>query len=58
MTLRSTRKRALPFDQRVALAIADNSAEPVWSRPHDVNQTILTSYIGFSRPGAGPLPCS
>ena len=28
----------------VYLSPADNSAGPVWSRPRDVNQTVLTSH--------------
>ena len=41
----------------VYLSPTDNSAGPVWSRPRDVNRTVLTSHIGFPRPDAGRLPC-
>jgi hypothetical protein len=40
----------------VSLSPADNAAGPVWSRPRDVNRTVMTSPIGFSRPGPGCVP--
>jgi hypothetical protein len=37
----------------VYLSPADNSPGPVWSCPRDVNRnrTVLTSHIGYPRPG-------
>jgi hypothetical protein len=40
----------------VYLQPADHSAGPTWSRPRDINRTILTSRTGFSRLGPGCLP--
>src|SRR2546422_826731 len=40
----------------VYLSPAANSAGPVWSRPHDVNRTVMPSHIGFARPGPGCVP--
>jgi hypothetical protein len=37
----------------VYLSPAANSAGPVGSRPRAINQTVLTSHIGFPRPGGG-----
>jgi len=44
------------FDRVVSLLRADNSARLVWSCPHDVNRTVMTSHIGFSRSGGGRWP--
>ncbi len=44
------------FDRVVYLLRADHSAGLVWSCPHDVNRTVMTSHIGFSRPGGGRWP--
>jgi len=40
----------------VYLRAAGNAAGPVWSRPRDVNRTVVTSHIGFPRPGPGHWP--
>jgi hypothetical protein len=40
----------------VYLSPADNSAGPAWNCPRDVNQTVMTSHIGFPRPRAGCWP--
>jgi hypothetical protein len=39
----------------VYLSPADISAGPVWSCPRDVNRTVLSSHIGFPRPGLSRL---
>jgi hypothetical protein len=36
----------------VYLSAADNSAGHVWSRPRDINRTVLPSHLRFPRPGA------
>jgi hypothetical protein len=41
----------------VYLSPAANSAGSGWSRPRDVNRTVMTSSIACSRPEAGRLPC-
>ncbi len=43
--------------QRVVyLYPADNAAGPSWSRPRDVNRTVVTSHIECSRPRPGQVP--
>jgi hypothetical protein len=37
----------------VYLSPAANSAGPVGSRPRAINRTVMTSHIGFPRPGGG-----
>ena len=53
----SLRQHVAAIGRRVAsLSPADNSAGPVWSRPRDVNLTVMSSHIGFPRPRAGRWP--
>jgi hypothetical protein len=40
----------------VYLDLAGNSAGPVWSHLRDVNRTVMTSHIRFSRTGPGRWP--
>ena len=41
----------------VSLNLADNAAGPVWSHPHAINRTVLSSHLRFPMAGPSRLPC-